>query len=35
MDDIMITLPKTVDPTLQLPDPSLVQIYRDRENRVS
>jgi len=30
MDDIMITLPETIKPNLQLPDPALVQIYRDR-----
>lgn len=34
MDDIMITLPKTIKPTMELPDPVLIQIYRDRENRV-
>lgn len=34
MDDIMITLPKTINPNMQLPDPTLVQLYRDRENRV-
>lgn len=34
MDDIMITLPQTINPNLELPDPSLLQIYRDRENRV-
>ena len=34
MDDIMITLPSTINPNLELPDPALIQIYRDRENRV-
>lgn len=34
MDDIMITLPKTINPNMQLPDPTLIQLYRDRENRV-
>lgn len=34
MDDIMITLPETIKPNLQLPDPALVQIYRDRQNRI-
>lgn len=33
MDDIMITLPETINPNLQLPDPALIQIYRDRQNR--
>lgn len=33
MDNITITLPETIKPNLQLPDPALVQIYRDRENR--
>lgn len=33
MDDIMITLPKQINPNLQLPDPALIQIYRDRQNR--
>lgn len=34
MDDITITLPQTINPNLSLPDPALIQIYRDRENRV-
>lgn len=34
MDDITITLPQTINPNLELPDPALIQIYRDRENRV-
>lgn len=34
MDDIVVALPKMINPTLQLPDPELLQIYRDRENRV-
>lgn len=34
MDDITINLPSTINPTLKLPDPVLIQIYRDRENRV-
>ena len=34
MDDIMITLPETIKPNLELPDPVLIQIYRDRQNRV-
>lgn len=33
MDDILITLPKTINPNLQLPDPAIISIYRDRENR--
>lgn len=34
MDDIMITLPETIKPNMELPDPALIQIYRDRQNRV-
>lgn len=34
MDDIFVSLPRTINPTLQLPDPELLEIYRDRENRV-
>lgn len=34
MDDIYVSLPRTINPTLQLPDPELLEIYRDRENRV-
>ena len=34
MDNILIDLPKTVNPNLQLPDPALVSLYKDRENRV-
>lgn len=33
-EDIMIKLPETVKPNLLLPDPALVQIYKDRQNRV-
>lgn len=33
MDDIMIALPQNINPNLQLPDPALIQIYRDRETR--
>lgn len=33
MDDIMIALPRNINPNLQLPDPTLLQIYRDRETR--
>lgn len=31
--DIQINLPSTINPTLQLPDPLLLQIYEDREYR--
>lgn len=34
MDDILINLPETIKPNLELPDPALIQIYRDRQNRV-
>lgn len=34
MDDIIVTLPQTIKPNMELPDPALIQIYRDRENRV-
>ena len=34
MDDITISLPETIKPNLELPDPALIQIYRDRQNRV-
>jgi len=34
MDDILITLPKNINPNMSLPDPALIQIYKDRENRV-
>lgn len=34
MDDILITLPKTINPNMELPDPALIQLYRDKENRV-
>lgn len=33
MEDFTIELPKSPNPTLALPDPTLLQIYRDRENR--
>lgn len=33
MEQIAVVLPKTIKENLQLPDPALVQIYRDRENR--
>ena len=34
MDDILITLPKNINPNLELPDPALIQLYKDRQNRV-
>ena len=34
MENFTITLPHTVNPTLQLPDPELVQYYEDQANRV-
>lgn len=34
MKDISILIPKSVNPTLELPDPELVSIYKDKENRV-
>lgn len=34
MDNFTITLPRTVNPNMQLPDPELLQIYEDRANRV-
>lgn len=33
-ESLTITLPKSVDPSLQLPDPTLLGYYRDLENRV-
>lgn len=33
-ESLTITLPKSVDPSLQLPDPTLLSYYRDLENRV-
>lgn len=33
-NSIEIKLPKICDPTLQLPDPELLDLYRDDENRV-
>ena len=33
MNDIMITLPDTIQPNLLLPDPALLQVYKDKQNR--
>lgn len=34
MDELTITLPECINPNLALPDPALLQIYEDRQNRI-
>lgn len=34
MEELQIQIPESVDPSLQLPDPSLLQYYQDKQNRV-
>lgn len=33
-DDLVIQLPQSVDPNLQLPDPQLLSFYEDKQNRI-